>query len=223
MNAKKNITSMMMNVSCLIFYHKNDMTNSSYKIFCLYKRLPDVLMDFDLYPNLEQPVTKNWFEHTSPFIKKQCYRIYNEIENSYYNFNDVVSFLIYRSLWDKDIKLNEVNDKNIELFKSKFTFKQLNEDRRIINEINKKAGFPHIREYFQVRENGESLIYRLCMEEVISLYFFVYYSNNRLTGFFERAKLKDRNVRYSKFVKTTEILNDRINVPTYKSTFPEKD
>jgi hypothetical protein len=201
------------------------MVNSSYKIFCLYKRLPDIFtkMNFDLYPNLDKPVVKSWFDHTNPFIKKQCYRLFNEIENSYYNFHDLTSYLIYRSLWDKAVSLSKANGDSLDDFKKKFTEKQLKKDREVMRGINEKAKFRHISEYFTVRENGESLIYRLCMDEVLSVYFFVYYANNSLTGFFGRAKLKERSERYAKFVNTTDILAERMSLPTYQSTLPETE
>lgn len=200
------------------------MDNSSYKIFSLFKRIPDIFadMNFDLYPLLENPVPKRMFDNTKPFIKNQCYRIFNEIENSYYSFDDVVNFLIYRSLWDKSVDLPNVNDKNIEEFKLKFSIKQLTEDRRIINELNKKAGFKHISEYFVIRENGESLVYRLCMGDVVSIYFFAFFSNNDLTGVLKRGIIKECTVRYAKFLQTVQILIDRMNVQTYNSTFNER-
>lgn len=201
------------------------MNNSSYKIFCLYKRIPVIFNDlnFDLYPDLEKSVNKSWFNNTSPFIKNQCYRIFNEIENSYYIFNELISYLIYRSLWDEKVDLPNINGTTVDRFKKKFTVKQLKQDKEVISAINEKAGLKHIREYFVVRENGESLIYRLCMDEIISIYFFAYYSNNHLTGFFEKAKLRERNERYAKFANTIEILVSQMGLPTYNSTFSTKD
>jgi hypothetical protein len=166
-----------------------------------------------MYPNLEDPVNKSWFEHTTPFIKKQCYRIYNEIENSYYSFNDVILFLIYKSIWDMAVKLVDVNGTSVDEFKSQFSKKQLMKDREVINDINKKAGYKHISEYFVVRENGESIIYRLCIDKLISIYFFACYSNNSLTGFYMRKKIKERSDEYAKFVETIKILINKMSLP----------
>lgn len=202
-----------------------DMENSSYKIFSLYKRISYTFteMNFEMYPRLLEPVEKRWFEHTAPFIKRQCYRIWNEIENSYYSFNDLVSFLIYDSIWNSPVDLMKVNDKTIETFKEEFTELQLEKDRRAIAEINKQARLKDINEYFIIRDNGESLIYKLCMKRIVSVYFFCNYANTLLTGIFLRANLKERHKQYRKFDETCKILINQMNLITYRQKTLEKE
>lgn len=195
------------------------MQNSSYKIFCLYKRIPYTFeqMNFDMYPRLEEPVERRWFDHTTQFIKKQCFRLFNEIENSWYTYDDLVAFLIYRSLWDSAVKLTEVTDASMQAFKAEFTEAQLKKDREVIAKINKPAGLRDISEYFIIRENGESLIYGLCMKKIVSVYFFANYADTLLTGLFHRANLKNRSKKYRKFDETVNILTKQLNLETYKS------
>lgn len=201
------------------------MQNSSYKIFCLIKRVPFIFKnkEFSLFPTLYDPVAKSWYESSNPYIKNQCWRIYNEIENSYYSFESLVSFLIARTLWDKNVIFENINDKNINTFKSKFAEQQLEKDRKNIDDINKEAKFKHIRDYFGVLASGESLIYQLCMNEIISLYFFIYYANTALTGFFERAKLRERDGLYADFIKTMDILTKQMNLFTHKNNTSEQE
>jgi predicted metal-binding protein len=168
-----------------------------------------------MYPRLEEPVEKRWFTHTPKYIKDQCFRIYNEIENSFYSYKDVVAFLIYESLWHDDVKLPEVNSESINKFKAIFTEEQLLKDRRMIDKINKQANLKDIKEYFFIRENGESLIYRLCMQKIVSIYFFAYYANSFLTGFFEKCKLKERHGAYRRFDETVKNLIDKLNLQTF--------
>jgi hypothetical protein len=168
-----------------------------------------------MYPRLEEPVERRWFNNTPKFIKDQCYRVYNEIENSFYSYSDVVAFLIYESLWHDDVKLPEVNSESINNFKALFTDVQLLKDRRMIDKINKQANLKDIKEYFYIRENGESLIYRLCMQKIVSIYFFAYYANSCLTGFFEKHKLKGRHLKYRKFDETVKTLIEQMNLQTF--------
>ena len=196
------------------------MKNSSYKIFCLYKRIPYTFAEcnFNMYPRLEEPVEKRWFDNTKKFIKDQCYRIYNEIENNYYSFDDVVAYLIYESIWHDEVILPEVNRFTMEKFKAIFTETQLHKDRGMIKKINDEAKLKDIKEYFYIRENGESLIYRLCMKKIISAYFFAYYANCCLTGFFGVHKLKERHTEYKKFDETVKILTTQMKLATFSST-----
>lgn len=201
------------------------MENSSYRIFSLYKRIPYTFTEknFQMYPRLREPVDRWWFESTKPFIKNQCARIYNELESSHYTFDDLVAFLIYRSIWDDKVQLTEVNGRAIETFKEEFTEAQLEKDRRRISEINKEAKLGDIREYFIIREHGESLIYDLCMKKIISIYFFGNYSNSILTGLFLRANLKERSTQYKKFDETVKILIQELNITTYREKTLEKE
>lgn len=196
------------------------MKNSSYRIFSLYKRIPYTFAEynFNMYPRLEEPVEKRWFNNTKKFIKDQCFRIYNEIENHWYSFDDVVAYLIYESIWHDEVILPEVNRFTMEKFKTIFTKEQLYKDRRMIDKINAEAKLKDIKEYFYIRENGESLIYRLCMKKIISVHFFAYYANCCLTGFFEVHKLKERHAEYKKFDETMKILTTQMKLATFSST-----
>ncbi len=193
------------------------MKNSPYKIYCLCRRVSYTFLDenYEMYTRLEEPIPKPMFEKTNEFIKKQCYRIFNEIENSYYTYNDLMVYMIYRTLWDTSVKLVNINHDAIDKFKLQFTERQLETDRITIHKINKEAKMKNIKEYFSIRENGESLIYRLCMREIISIYFFMYYADSLLTGFFGRMALKERNKDYKKFHETMKILIRLMNVKTF--------
>lgn len=192
------------------------MNNSSFKIYCLYKRIAFIFWEenYDMFPRLLEPVQKGMFESTPKYIKDQCYRIFNEIENAYYTFDDLVGFLMYRSLWDKKVKLDEVNGKSVRAFKERMTLKQLKRDKEVLGEINEQAKLGHISEYFLIRENGESLIYRLCMKEIVSIYFFAYFVNTPLTGFIGNITLKHSSREYQKFHKTTQLIVQYLNLPT---------
>lgn len=196
------------------------MKNSSYKIYCLSKRIKFVFNNeddnFGLVDRLLEPVPKTMFDKANKFTKEQCYRIFNEIENSYYTFDDVTNFLIYRSIWDKAVRLAEVTSDAIEYFKKKFTPEQLAKDREVMTEINKEMKFPKARDFFKIRVNGESVVYGLCMKEIVSAYFFAYYGNSFLFGFFENPKLKPRNHGYKKFYETVKILKERMNLNSHQ-------
>jgi len=196
------------------------MNNSSYKIYSLYKRIPFVFNNeeednFVMHTSLDQPVAKGMFDHTGKYIKNQCYRIYNEIENSYYSYDDLTNFLIWRSLWDKAVDLPGITYEAIDNFKEKFTDKQLQRDKGVIDAINMQMKFPRVRDYFKIREHGESVIFRLCMKEIVSVYFFAYYADTLVAGYFQHPKLVPRQKEYKKFYETVKILKYRMNLKTF--------
>lgn len=177
------------------------MKNSAYRVYCLYKRIDFVFnrSNYDLFYTIEQPVVRKIYDAQPRYIKDNCYRIFNELESNWYTFDDLLCYWMYRSLWDKK---GTFDTKGIDAFKLTFNEKQLEKDRRLISEINKTVKLKSISEYFELKENGESLAYQLAMNNQISIYFCIIY----LTSFLKRDIL---NKEYKKFIETIKLIASR--------------
>lgn len=112
---------------------------------------------------------------SNQFVKDQCFRIYNEIENSFYSYNDLTIALLFISFRDKP-NLKNIDRKLIIKCLKHFDKKQLKEDEKFILDLNKELKFNNIKEYFNII-SGESIICELFLKGLISPLFFIKYFN----------------------------------------------
>ena len=103
-------------------------------------------------------------------------RIYNEIENSYYNYNDLIIHLLYLYLFKKTIYPDEINSKKVVETLNIFTIKQLEEDKKTLISINDKLKQRKgIEKYFELDHEHKTIIFCLIRKHHISPMFWIRY------------------------------------------------
>ena len=113
--------------------------------------------------------SKFHYENTNNYYKENCKRIYNELENSYYTYKDLIVYFLYDfAMTGKTKPLHELKNKNILKIKKIFTKKQLEEDKKFILNINKKLQLKSMIEFFEIRSNGMPIIYELIKKNYVS-------------------------------------------------------
>jgi len=184
------------------------MADSSFKVFSIYKRVSHVFYDenYEMASMIWTPVGRWMFNRTPSFIKNQCFRIHNEIANSWYSYYDYVMVLVHNSLWDTHADLKVVGCDSVNKVKSLFCRERLDDDKNKVININKKVKLNDIDDFFKIREKGDSLIYDLIVSKQVSLYFFIHFFDKIKTAT-SRPRLQfDKSKKYQKLEKVSELL-----------------
>lgn len=111
-------------------------------------------------------VKKGWGridERVLPLYKK----INNEIENHYYDYDDLVLYILYKSLWTPSFqyKMSIWDYKEIDKIKKILTTEQLKKDRKIFLEIAQKVGNGDLKTYFNINTNGRVIVFDLMFSQ----------------------------------------------------------
>lgn len=126
---------------------------------------------------LSNIVPKIWFNRSRDFTKRLCQTIYNDIENSFYTYNDFKVTLLYIYIFNRRMNYNELTEKNINRIKKIFSPKQLKKDQDFLLELNKRLKLD-ISDYFKINERGKNTAYEdLIMKQRVSPYFYLLYGN----------------------------------------------
>jgi hypothetical protein len=151
------------------------MKSSSLKVFSIIQNTKKYITknkDVDIFKN----VSHIWYSKTSEYNIRHCKRIYNEIENGFYNYYDLSFYLLYTYIFNEKIDLSLVKDKNINKIAQLFTDKQLKKDQEFMIELSKITKIIDIEEYFKTNRNGGNIIYdELIAKKRISPYFYIEY------------------------------------------------
>lgn len=144
-------------------------------------------------------------EKSPEFLKKQYKRIYNEIENSFYTYDDLKLFCFHQIIVNKNVKEVDISIKNIENIKKEFTEQNIEFNKRILIAIEEKIKFRILKKYFEIGNDGYSMVYKLIMKKYISLYFWLLYDK-----FFVESSLE--NNKHLKFRMNSNLFKKQIKL-----------
>lgn len=185
--------------------------NSVIQICSLMLNLKNVFEKDRKVKNINRSVGKIPYERSTEFSQKLYKRIYNDIENGFYSYKDLFTFIVIYYLWEDKLNYKDINDKNV-----KDASYILSNDRYVMDiDIMNKAimafdtsgATPSFDILFKPNDIGTSYAYELIVEGVISPIFFI-----KNISFYEknRNKAKESEV-YSKFVKKIYYITYIIN------------
>lgn len=138
--------------------------SSSVKVYYILKN----------YKNTKKNVNKDFSKYThilyknsSKYMKILCKKIYNDIENSKYTYNDLIIYLIHNAMFSRKENFNEINKENIkkisDLYKKQRLIIDKENIKKIMKELNIKFNY-----LFNIDERGGTLCFDFCNEEIIS-------------------------------------------------------
>lgn len=176
------------------------MKNTSLNVFSVVKNVESFIKN-EKDVNIFKKQSKLWFERSSEYIQRNCKRLFNEIENSFYDYYDLAIFLLYDLIFNEKNSLRNVNDKNINKVKNLFTLEQLKKDQDFILELNKQLNFTDLSEYFKINSSGGNLLYdNLILPKHISPYFYLEFDINKEDEK-EKEKEKEELKKFKKIIK----------------------
>lgn len=144
------------------------------------------------------------FLKTAEYFRVYCKKIYNDIENHYYNYSDMILFICHQYIFDTKINLKDINNKNVNEIVKIYSKEQLEKDKEFVKSIIQKSILKNFNELFTIKEDGESIVYALILHKYISPFFFIFTEEKkRLT-----SEIKDviLNNKYERFLKITKII-----------------
>lgn len=188
------------------------MKNSVYKVFSLYKRCDFIFYkgNFEAVEDIYAPVSASLWDNANDFIKTNCTRIYNQIENFWYSYDDFALMMKYDCLFNQSVALDKLDKSFYDSMMMELSKLKFNEDKKLLIEVNKKIGLPDINSFFYINPKGDSIVYDLIMKKAISPIFFIKYidlANKCTRG--EHVKF-EKNKEYRKFEKQIKILKDHL-------------
>ena len=115
-------------------------TNSSYAVFSVNVNIRYIISKCNETKNIYSFVSRKMYEKTNPYLVKECKRIYNEIENCYYTYDDMVIYYLHVFLITGKLpQLKEINQKNVKEMLRLYTDTQAEKDMEFIKTVSRKA------------------------------------------------------------------------------------
>jgi len=191
----------------------NDLKGTKLKVFSILQKCNEFYSkekDIDL----DEYVSELWLERSPKFIKDQCKRIWNEIENGFYEYDELKIYALYTLLFtSKRVSLQKVTRKNVSEVMSLFTKKQYKRDQQFIIDVNQKVQLDGIENYFIINSNGRNVIYTLIFKQFVSPYFYI-----KLKKFVPKKNIFKKSKELVKFefvVNKIEKLLDKMRTKNY--------
>jgi hypothetical protein len=118
------------------------MDSSVFKVYILLRNLKQIIfhkknIDVEFY---HDSYTFSYKKCNKKYIEL-CQKIYNNIENNYYNYKILIISFLYYSIFLKHVDFFLLNTKSILSIKKMFSSEQLNKDNNFIIKLMKKNGF----------------------------------------------------------------------------------
>jgi len=178
-----------------------ELKSSALRVFSIYSNINRVMKRKKIKDddNLYKMVFYKMYDK-SEWIKPQCIRIFNEIENSYYTYRDLLIAMWYELIFNNRIQLKNLTDTKIKEVKILFSELELKKDKKIILSINKNIIFNDITDYFKINTENETYIYTLIKKKYISPIFWIKYGYvfDKVEQIYEES---EEHIRFRKICK----------------------
>jgi hypothetical protein len=155
------------------------MKNSSLLVFSVIKNVASFVKgkDVDIFKKLHIIS----LQRANEYHQNNAKRIFNDIENNFYDYRGLVLYLLYNAMMDETITLYDIKDRNIKSVVKLFGKEQLAEDKEFIRKVNQSMNFKHISDFFRLTQEGFPVIFPLIKQKYISPVFFMKYYKKDLT------------------------------------------
>ena len=131
-------------------------------------------------------------------------RIGEDLKNRYYDKKDLTLTLLFVYYYSKHLNLTMIKRSTVEDAINKFSEKQYVKDKEFVLEICKEVEIDGIEDFFQIAEDGTSLLYKYIVDkQFISPFFYI-----RLVGKVPTYNKEKQNNNYKKFEKISLVIRD---------------
>jgi hypothetical protein len=188
--------------------------NSVLQICSLILNLKTVFEKNRKVKYIHRNIGKVPYERSHEYSQRHYKRIYNDIENGFYSYEDLWNFICVYYLFEDKLKLSDIQDNAVKDASYILSNDRYVKDADIMNNaiatFDTSSASLSYDILFEPNDIGTSYAYELVIEGVISPIFFiknlVFYEKNR--------KVSKESKEYSKFVKKiyyiTYILNEAV-------------
>lgn len=181
--------------------------NSSHKVFSVIKNLERFTKTKKQKEIKKSKIFKEVIIEVYNRIQNTSYgktykKVYNDIENGYYTYDDMIIYFLYKSIINK-FKITDLTYKHIKEVRKLFTEKQAHIDLLFIINISKQLKIKSLRDFFKINVDGENIIYNLIKNKDISPIFYLQYYKKFLTNNEENNILKSNEFsHFEKLINT---------------------
>lgn len=130
--------------------------------------------------------------------------LYNDLENHYYTYDEVLMFIIYHYMFsDKIFSYLSLNRKSIKEVTELFNNDVYEKDKSFILDLCNRLNIKNKDKLFNVSEDGRCALYDLIMKKYISPMFFIRNCKSYLTSYQNSNILLEPN--FDRFVFVTDM------------------
>lgn len=143
------------------------------------------------------------------WVVKNIKRIGEDLNNKNYDKNDLLLSLLFISYYSKHVNLSDIKVDLVDRVVNMFSDKQYDIDKEFVKTLCEEmdtSKIEHFSFFFNILEDGESLVYKYIKKKYISPLFFI--------NFLERINIeneKNSNCEYKKFKRTSQIIRKILN------------
>jgi hypothetical protein len=148
--------------------------SSIWRVFSILKNVEKISKG-KIINNIDDLVAYQWYERAPKYVVDRCGRIYNEIENHWYTYQDFIIYVLYLYLFEEKLDYKKLKYDGIKIILEKLTKKEIKKDQEKLKQINQEVKLKNITEYFKIKSDGEPIIFKLIEQEIISPMFFIKY------------------------------------------------
>ena len=185
------------------------MENSSLKVYSVYNNIVRTIKTGKLDTDIYKEVWINiWLkQRENRYWRENCQRIFNDLENNYYDYTDFCIAVYYLHMFQKSVPLYLLNQKSIHEIRDLFHTDQVKKDKDLILKIKERGNLEKVN-FFELLEDGQPIIYHLIKDKTVSPFIFVKAWNNKsiqklLTGNDENVIF---NTDYKRFIVIIKLL-----------------
>tara|TARA_Y100000310_G_C20702715_1_gene831509 strand:- start:1458 stop:2555 length:1098 start_codon:yes stop_codon:yes gene_type:complete len=196
---------------------KRSIKNKEKSIETQKEILKTTLCDYEceLHTNFNEWDEKKYYYkylNSKPSFKSMCKRIYNDTENHYYSYNDLLITYAYYAMFEVEPIYEKVLTYNsVKKVKEMFRAGQLKKDIKFVKNLKEELEIEKYWEFFEVDDIGESKVYNLVKNDFISVVFFIHFYCEKC-----KKQLTDTPKNCKLYVNNEYLFFKRLNIIIFK-------
>lgn len=153
--------------------------------------------------NLNKPVHFLIYDRTKEYLRIKYKKVWNEIENGFYTFDQLKLYILYEYLFNKSFGIININKEEIKNIQEVFSEKRFKTDKEILKSIKEEYKLKNIKSLFDSTEEGESVAYDLTKKKILSPMIFI--------NCIDKLKDDNKNKEYIRFKNVIRIIKQELN------------
>ncbi len=130
------------------------------------------------------------FNRTKEHVKYQYKKVWNDLENGFYNYRELKLYLLYQYFIGKKPFIAKIERDKVKEISQKFSKEQWETDKQVIKQICKRINKKNIKEFLEIKKEDETyVVHELIEKNLIGPLVFINYYD-KLENLQENDKLK---------------------------------
>lgn len=183
-----------------------NLENSPLTIFSLLKKADDFFIKkkpLDIFYENDVLKYKKWYERTNEFTQYHSKKIYNDIENSKYDYKKILLYIGQHYLFNnKKFIINKIGDSEINNnYEENFSKKALTKSKNIVIFIFETGKLKNIDDLIRIRNLGCPVIYNLIKSGNLKTIFYLYLLHKKVITEYDGDNINEEFFTFQERIK----------------------